>query len=312
MKSLIDLKKELIDGKVSNLNIFVGEENLIRKIYYEKISEYAGDLKYLESVKDLFKELEKKSLFKKKYTYVIYNDLDFPKQKETILERLLSLSANNTVVLVYDELPDRDLFRKIFDSYITTFNYVTDDVAMKYVSKMNKSVSIDLARRIVFNSFNSYNNIVEEMNKYNHYVNNVNDDAIDALTYAAIFTDRKDVPSTQQFANAFITNDISKLVDYYKIIKANSCNILGYLPELYNTVVLSLYIKIYGKWDGGGKAYNAGEYWGRIKELRDFHIPYNKDDLLDIRYLLYQLDMDVRSGKMKAEYAWEWLIGVIL
>ena len=37
MKSLVDLKKEIKNGDIKNLYVFVGEENLIRKIYYEKI-----------------------------------------------------------------------------------------------------------------------------------------------------------------------------------------------------------------------------------------------------------------------------------
>ena len=52
MKSLVDLKKELKDGVVNNLYIFTGEENLIRKIYYQKIGELYGNIKYLESVDD--------------------------------------------------------------------------------------------------------------------------------------------------------------------------------------------------------------------------------------------------------------------
>ena len=39
MKSLIHLKRELMNNQLNNLYIFTGEENLIRKIYYEKIGE---------------------------------------------------------------------------------------------------------------------------------------------------------------------------------------------------------------------------------------------------------------------------------
>ena len=49
-------------------------------------------------------------------------------------------------------------------------------------------------------------------------------------------------------------------------------NILGYLPELYSTVSICLYFAIYGKWDGSTIAYNAGNYWGRVKELRNYKI----------------------------------------
>lgn len=312
MKSLIDLKSELKEGRVCNLNVFVGEENLIRKIYYQKIAEYNGKIKYVDDVKDLFKELEKKSLFKRNQTYVVYNDLEFIKQKESVFRRLIDLSKNNVVVLIYDLLPERDIFLKIFDEYITVFNYVTGDIAIKYVNKLNNRVPLDYAKNITFNCFNSYNNIVEEMNKYNHYLKAKNKDLIDDKTYSLLFNQRKEIPTTTEFANAFITGNKMYLAEYYQILKENETNILAYLPELYNTVLIFLYFQIYGKWQGSNKAYNAGEYWGRTKELRNLNTNYNKNDLLDIRYLVDKLDKDIRSGRMPTQYAWDWLIGVIL
>lgn len=323
MKSLIDLKKELKEGKVNNLYVFTGEENLIRKIYYKKISELYGNIKYLESVQDLYKELEKKSLFQLKMVYIVYNDLDYLKQKEKVYERLIELSRKHCVVLVYDEIPDKSVFKKVFDDYITIFNYVTSDVAIKYVNKESHKVDLQFAKKIAFNCFNSYNNIVEEMNKYKHFIGynrevaeinqeQFHDDAIDAMTYACLFTDREEIPTAKEFADAFITRDSNLLSRYLNIIKKNECNILGYIPELYNTVNIFIYLKIYGKWDGGTKAYNAGEYWGRIKEIRDYRVPYTKNDLLDIRWALDKLDKDIRSGRMPAQFAWDWLIGVIL
>ena len=323
MKSLIDLKRELREGRLTqNLYIFTGEENYIRRLYYLKIGEIYGNLKVLESVSALYKELEKKQLFAAKTAYIVYNDMEYLKQKERVYERLIGLCKDKVVILVYDEIPDKGSFRNIFDDYITIFNKVSDDIAMKYVTKEYPIRDKMLVQKIAFNCFNSYNNIIEEMNKYKWFkkqeqydaevnqTNYNNDHAIDAMTYACLFYDRKVIPTPKQFANAFLRRDGKQLAEYIKLLKNE--NILGYLPELYNTIVLALYLKVYGKWDGGTKAYNSGEYWGRVKEIRDFNINYTKNDLLDIRYLLYQLDLDVRSGRMRADLAWDWLIGVIL
>lgn len=313
MKSLIDLKKELRDGKLTqNLYIFTGEENYIRRLYYLKIGELYGNLKRLESVATLYKELEKKQLFAAKTAYIVYNDIEYLKQREKVYERLVRLCKNKVVILVYDEIPDKGPFRNVFEDYITIFNKVSDDIAMKYVTREYPIKDRTLVQKIAFNCFNSYNNIIEEMNKYKWFKEHdeYNDDAIDAMTYACLFYDRKVIPTPKEFANAFLRRDGRKLTEYIKLVKDE--NILGYLPELYNTIVIALYIKMYGKWDGGTRAYNAGEYWGRIKEIRDFNISYTKNDLLDIRYLVYQLNLDVRSGKMRADLAWDWLIGVIL
>lgn len=312
MKSLIDLKSELMRGELQNLYVFTGEENLIRKIYYEKIGEIQGNLEVIDTVSNLYTELAKKPLFPRKTAYIVYNDLEYLKQKENVYERLLKLCKKKVVILVYETIPDKRAFHKVFEPYITIFNKVSDDIAVKYVNKEAKGSIIDrlFAQKMAFNCYNSYNNIVEEMNKYHYLVEDNPDHSIDAMTYACLFTDRKVVPTQKEFANAFIRRDATLLSKYIPILKEE--NILGYIPELYNTVVLALYLKLYGKWDGGSRAYNAGEYWGRVKEIRDFRIPYDKDELLDVRYLLYQLDLDVRRGRMPADLAWDWLIGVIL
>lgn len=327
MKSLVDLKKELKEGKLNNLYIFTGEENLIRKIYYEKISEINGPIRSFDTVSDLYKDLEKKSLFTMKYTYLVYNDTDFLKQKEKVYNRLLKLCKNKIIVLVFEEIPEKGPFREVFEDYITVFNKVTDDIACKYVHKQYPRLTKkDLISKIAFNCFNSYNYIVEEMNKYKHLMDyeyqsaeenqqefDCNDDAVDAMRYFTyIFNPRKLIPTPKEFANAFVQRNSYLLAEYYLIIKENNINILGYLPELYNTITLLLYLKMYGKWDGASAAYNAGEYWGRIKELRDLQVPYNKNDLLDIRYLINKMNLDIRCGKMKPEYSWDWLIGVVL
>ena len=310
MKSLYDLKKELVSGKVNNLYVFTGEEYLIRKIYYEKIAELNGKLRYVETVNNLFPELEKKSLFKTKATYVVYNDLEFLKQKDSTFNRLIELGKDNVVVLVYDEIPSGSRFEKVFNEFITVFNKVTTDVAIKYVHKESPIIrNSKFLSKMAYNCDNSYGMIVEEMNKFNNLNLNEND-SLDAMTYATIFLDRKETPSPRELADDIILGRFNNISQYYQLLKKE--NILGYIPELYSTIYICLYFKLYGKYEGSSAAYNAGEYWGRVKQLREYNIIYNKNDLLDIRYMLNKLDLDVRKGRMPSEYAWDFLIGVII
>lgn len=311
MKQLMDLKNEIIQNNLSTLYIFTGDEYMIKRIYYEEIARRYGKLRRFDNVQGIYNELEKKSLFSIKSVFICYNDLEYLKQKQKHYERLINLSKNNIVILIYEQIPEKSIFRKTFEDYITLFNKVTEDIALKYVNKQSKfEVDDDFAKRIVFNCDRSYGAIIEEMNKYNHYKQSNTDSILDDKTYSSIFCDKKVVITPKQFADAFIQRNTIQIAEYIKILEDQ--NLLGYIPELYNTIIIALFIKLYGKWDGGTKAYQAGEYWGRIKEVRDYYIPYNKDDLLDIRWLLYKLDLDLRRGKMKSEYAWNYLIGVIL
>lgn len=315
MKALIDLKKDILEDNLEPFYVFTGEEYMIKRIYYEKIAQNHGNLKRFENVQGIYRELEKKSLFALKNVLICYNDLDFLKQKSKTYERLLKLcrdKKDTIVILVYDNVPEKGAFKDVFEDYITQFNKVTDDIAIKYVNKECKgALDPQFAQRIAFNCDNQYGAIIEELNKYNYYKQaNPEDHFLDALTYFALFFDRKVTPTQKEFANAFIKRDSKKLSSYLKLLKNE--NLLGYLPELYSTCTIALYIKIYGKWRGGTKAYESGEHWGRVKEIREFYIPYSKNDLIDIQWLVYKLDLDIRKGKMKPEHAWDYLIGVIL
>lgn len=313
MKSLIDLKSELVNNEVNHIYVFTGEEFKIRSIYVEKICEIVGKYQFMDSMESLYKELSKKPLFRIKTAYICYGDNDYLKQSDKVYEKLISKVKDNVVVLVFETIEERSKFFKFFDEYITIFNRVSDDIAVKYVNKQCH-VPLKIAQEIAFNCNNSYNNIINEMDKY-QYVEQEKDHTIDALTYAyqmGIMNKRDEVPSPKEFADAFIQRDRHSLGRYVSILEDKETDMLYYLSELYQTFQIALFIKRYGKWNGGTEAYNAGLYWGRVKEVREFNILYNQNDILDILKCIKQLDDDIRIGRIANNLALSWLIGVIL
>ena len=88
------------------------------------------------------------------------------------------------------------------------------------------------------------------------------------------------------------------------------------------SVFIILMLPVYGFSEPVSKCYTADKFllktsYDKSKTSKyginhQLFISYNKGDLLDIRYLVDQLDKNIRSGRMPAQYAWEWLIGVIL
>lgn len=309
MKSLVDLKKEILNDELQHLYVFTGEEFMIRKIYYQKISQKHGILKSFSTVEGIYKELEKHSLFAQKTVNLCYNDYDFLKQKESTFRKFINLcekNKNTIVILIFDELSDKSVFYKVFDNYITSFNRVTKDIAVKYVGKLFKNnLSLDQAQNIAFNCDYLYSNILLEADKYNLLTEEGLQDK-----YSEIGLVKEIVPTAKDFAVQFLTRNRYELVDSYKVLLKE--NILSYLPELYNTFLIALFVKYYGKWNGSGKAYEAGEYWGRVKQIRELPIPYNANTIYEILKEINKLDLDVRSGRMNTKYAWDYLIGVIL
>lgn len=306
MVNLIDLKNNISNNQLDNLYIFTGEEFKIKQVYYNKISELYGNLRKFETVEGIYKECSKSSLFALKNVFVCYNDMEYLKSSEKVFNKLIEVAKKGTsiIVLVYDDIPEKSVFKRVFDEYITQFNRVDDDIALKYVSQLGCN-NKKLAEKIIFNTGNSYGHIVEEVNKYKHFNQEIDEDV-----YNTIFYDVKIPPVPAKFANMFVTNDIVNIRHHIETLKNQ--NILVYISEIINTINICLFFKVYNKWDGGKRAYESGEYWGRIKELRDMYIPYSKTDLLNIRYELYRLDIDIRKGRLKAEWSWDYLIGVVL
>ena len=150
MRSLIDLKSELVNGEVGHIYVFTGEEFKIRSIYVEKICEIVGKYQFMDSMESLYKELSKKPLFRIKTCYICYGDNEYLKQSDKVYEKLLAKVKDNVVVLVFENIEERSKFFKFFDEYITIFNRVSDDIAVKYVNKQCH-VPLKIAQEIAFN-----------------------------------------------------------------------------------------------------------------------------------------------------------------
>lgn len=52
--------------------------------------------------------------------------------------------------------------------------------------------------------------------------------------------------------------------------------------------------------------------WGRIKVIREFIIPYEADDLLEIAYLVSDLDTQIKFGKLAKENLLDHFICLII
>lgn len=328
MKLLIDLKRELVEEKLEKLYIFTGKEHTIRRIYLEKIFSLKGNHKYCESVSNIFQELSKKSLIPMDYVYYCYNDEDFLKQKKETMEKLTELlkKSNSIVVLVFEDIDTTSTIYKTFSDNFTSFDFVQDEIARKYVKKELDCPNY-IAHEIAYNCNNDYGKILFECDKIKNFkydsrfmnesqqMRSEKDHTIDAFEYlvmSKMLFEKREAPTPEEVSEAFIKRDKKKFTEYHYVFKYLELDILYYLPDIYDTVNIMLMCKMYGKWDGSSKAYNAGLYWGRVKKIREYVTPYSVDDLLNILEVLQRLDSDIRLGNIQRDLGFDYLLGVIL
>ena len=131
--NLQELQKQIIDNKIDNLYIFLGEEIAIQKIYINKIAEIKNlEIQYIEEYKQIHNSLKVQDLFNTKKLYVILDDVDITKQEKVWEE----INPNeNIIIFKYNNLDKRNKFYKQFENKIVEFNKLSDEVLIKYIQK---------------------------------------------------------------------------------------------------------------------------------------------------------------------------------
>lgn len=307
MKELMELKKDIKSSVFNDLYIFFGNEYAIRDQYINAIcGDYSTNKAYLQDIKELYRQLSKNALFDVKTSYIVMYDYDFLKEKKSVWERLKKLSKDKRVILVYDELPSA--FANYFDEYITEFKEVTDDIATKYVLEGNV-FPMEITEDIRYSCENNYGAILNEKNKMKWWKYN-NEGQMTKDTKDALFYKKKRFIEQKYFSYALLQYDINWLNENLQNVTTE--NILMYLPDFMESIMIALYCKRDGKYQGSSAAYKAGENWGKAKEIRELKVPYKESTLRAIYDDVAQLDINVRTGRLTNERAWNWLIGVIL
>ena len=307
MKELMELKKDIKSSVFNDLYIFFGNEYAIRDQYINAIChDYSANKAYLQDIKELYRQLSKNALFDVKTSYIVMYDYDFLKEKKSVWERLKKLSKDKRVILVYDELPSA--FANYFDEYTTEFKEVTDDIATKYVLEGNV-FPMEITEDIRYSCENNYGAILNEKNKMKWWKYN-NEGQMTKDTKDALFYKKKRFIEQKYFSYALLQYDINWLNENLQNVTTE--NILMYLPDFMESIMIALYCKRDGKYQGSSAAYKAGENWGKAKEIRELKVPYKESTLRAIYDDVAQLDINVRTGRLTNERAWNWLIGVIL
>lgn len=165
--NLMELKKSIADKQLKKLYVFTGEEIAILKIYLSKLSNiFNGNVVHTESLSGITAKLKSNSLIQSSGTMYIIRDDKAVLSAEKIWKSLKSGSfqKDNVIVLVYTSLDKRGKFYKEFCDDIVTFEHLSTDMLLKYISK-EVSISTDRAQFLVHICNNDYSSILLETDK---------------------------------------------------------------------------------------------------------------------------------------------------
>ena len=316
MKQLKDLKDELLANKVSNFYIFYGQDFGLRRHYIQRIAKSYDSIKVISSALEIADTNSAGSgLFKTSTIFVVYNDIEFAKSRLEVLQTFLKRLKDDCVILVYeDEQPNTNLFKE-FSDYITYFPTVNDNIALEFV---DSEVKLCLASKeeLITNCKNDYSKICLEADKIRNYAESK------GLHHQAAYDDLK---AKGQLLYEYPEFDIDGLLDDILLGNFNNlaywCDLINkkyyeqfwiMLMFIFNNYLIGYCIAKYGSYRGSSLAYDLGLPWGRIKQVKNYIIPYKPDQLLESAFEVAKLDLEVKSGRITLDKLFDHFICTIL
>ena len=132
--TVADLKGQIQSNSFDNFLVFAGEEYMVQKIYIQQIAKVRNlQIRYIDAVSDVFKQLGSISMFGEQFLYVVRDDKEFM-QDERYIAEVISKLVNDVLILLCT--PDKRLkFYKTYKDAIIEFEALNGAILRRYIKK---------------------------------------------------------------------------------------------------------------------------------------------------------------------------------
>lgn len=126
---------EILGNSPRSLYFFCGPEYGVKQKYVDHLSQLYGCAVQVETLRELFRSFERKSLVSSRDTlYVCRYDSDFVKKCDSNeAKKVLSHNVNGCVVCIYDDEKQYKKLDKLFPDNVVRFDNVSDKYVVRYL-----------------------------------------------------------------------------------------------------------------------------------------------------------------------------------
>lgn len=306
-----DLKNKIVKGDLDNFYIFTGPEEGIMQLFIKQIAKKLGlTIKWVDSVQEVCKLVNLKSLVKVKYLYLIRIDNAF-KSQETLWQKAKEF-VGHRVILIQPEIDKRSSkFVKFFEDCTIKFDKLAPEMLQGYAKKACPSLSSNNIENLIAWCGSSYSRLMNELDKVSTLakVMSISDDnAFETLVSDnGIYKEREfDV---FEYTNYILARNCHKCYEDLDYVKAQTQEILiiGLLGASFKNMVLL-------KNDGGGKGVcdRTGLTSWQIKCAIDFDKYYNIDECERNLLLLQDTEVKIKTGVLTPDIALDYILAEVL
>ena len=306
-----ELKNKIVTGDLDNFYIFTGPEEGIMQLYIKQIAKKLGlTIKWVDSVQEVCKLVNLKSLVKTRYLYLIRLDNSF-KSQENLWEKAKQF-VGNFVILIQPEIDKRSKkFVDFFEKETIKFEKLAPEMLQAYGKKVCPSLSIGNIDNLVEWCGHSYSRLMSELDKVKTLsiaLKITQDEAFDLLVGEnGIYKEKQfDV---FEYTNQILSRNAYKCYSDFEFVKAQQQEILivGLLGASFKNMVLL-------KNDGGGKGVcdRTGLTSWQIKCAIDFDKYFNIDECERNLLLLQDTEVKIKTGVLTPDIALNYILAEIL
>lgn len=132
---ITEVKAHIKNKAFNKFYIFAGSEWKVQRLYLDQISKVSGkELKYINSIADIYGKRNNKSFIQKFYIYVIRDDKELL-QNEKLQAQLNSIIGENILILLLTSIDKRTKFYKSYSDKIVEFESLKPEILKKYIQK---------------------------------------------------------------------------------------------------------------------------------------------------------------------------------
>ena len=315
---LYDLKKSIINNKLSNFYIFYGDDWFLRNFYLNTIINgnsfdknivfNQGNKIVCSSFNEAYKLANTSNLIKKRDILVIYDDNNF--KNEYIKYKY---DFKKIIILIYDKLDKRTKFYKDNESYIVDFSYLAEDTIVALLQKYYNITNV-LASTLVRYIGVDLGLLDITINKIKSYA------SIEKIT---LESSTKVLYNSGQLISK-VEDVVFNLIDF--IMNRDKVKSISYLDYCLETgepplIILTLLFKAFIRQlvyelAKERKVNNLGEVTGlsqvQLKIANKYYLKYSSIECNNIIKLIYNTNNNIKTGRLKDELGIKLLIHRIL
>lgn len=305
------IEVQLKSKKLDSFYIFCGDEWALQSVYVRKIAQTAGlALLYINSVSQALHRIRTSLLFAKTFCYVVRDDKVFLTDENVQDELGHTVLGKNIVIILLNSVDKRTKFYDRYKHTVIPFDSLNTQILSKYIQQAI-NLSSNRILKLTDVCENSYGRCLLEVDKIKRY-QDTTDLSVDQCFDILLKDGTLHVPPRDalfDFVDAVLSHDVNKSFFLYQQCKDTGEAVLVLITVLYNNFKALLQVQTC---DSSDVERVTGLQSWQVKSVRKNIGKYNKDTLINILFLLQNIESGIKRGVVEENFAIDYILTEVL